>query len=149
MSITISAHPDLALHRIDFFGSIKGAEIAALANTHSTHKDWAGADTIHVVDEAADLSEIDHAGLDKVRAHYQALHRTIDFFLLRRAGWVCVKPQALNLVEYWLKGRHSLDGQGTEVNLVQRWQDLTDVFTVEELAAAERGHGLAELWRVG
>lgn len=146
--IMIAAHAGLSLHVIAFTGCVLFSEIAALGRVHAEHKDWAGADTFHLVEADADLAALTNDQLDAVRAHYRDLHQSIAFFLVRRSGWVCLAPAARPTVEYWLRGRHSRDGQGTEIHLAATFAGLSALFSTDEIAAAAGRTDFVELWRV-
>ena len=148
MPIIITANESLALHVIRFFGQIAFSELELLGHAHAQNKDWAGADTIHIIANGADLSLLRRDQLDAVRAHYRAVHESIDFFLLRRSGWVCADPDALRVVEYWLRERHSRDGQGTELYLAATLNGLDELFTPDEIEAVANAQGFTELLRV-
>lgn len=148
MPITITANEGLALHVIRFFGQVAFSELEQLGRAHAQHKDWAGADTIHIIADDADLSLLSRDQLDAVRAHYRAVHESIDFFLLRRSGWVCADPDARRVVEYWLRERHSRDGQGTELYLAATLGGLDELFSVEEIDAVGKAAGFTELVQV-
>lgn len=148
MPIVIAANEDLSLHIIDFGGIVRFSELEALGRTHAANLTWAGADTVHIVDEDADLSEISEDQLDAMRAFYRTVHGGIDIFLVRRSGWVCRSPDAWRVVEYWLAERHSRDGQGTEVFLAATLPELGELFSAEELEAVAARQSFVELWRV-
>jgi len=148
LPISISINRSQAIHLIDFTGVVKFSEIVELGRTHAEHPAWAGADTFHIVDDAADLSQLTNAQLDTVRAHYRKLHQSIEFFLLRRSGWVCRSPDACRVVAYWLRERHSRDGQGTETFMAARLEDLADLFSREEVEAAAARLGFIEHLRI-
>lgn len=147
MPIAISANTELMLHVIDFSGVVAFSEIEALGRVHADNLSWAGADTFHIIEDNADLSAITDAHLDAMRAHYRTVHESIDFFLLRRSGWVCRSAQAWRVAEYWLRERHSRDRQGTEVCLAARLEDLSEMFSAEENAEVASRTEFVELWR--
>ncbi len=147
MPIAISANAELLLHVIEFSGVVPFSEIEALGRVHAANLSWAGADTFHIIDDNADLSEITDAQLDAMRAHYRTVHESIEFFLLRRSGWVCRSAEAWRVAEYWLRERHSRDGQGTEVYLAATLNELSELFSAEEIAAVASKMGFVELWR--
>lgn len=147
MPIAIAANEELLLHVIEFTGAVPFSEIEALGRVHAANLSWAGADTFHIIEDNADLSAITDAHLDAMRAHYRTVHEGIDFFLLRRSGWVCRSAQAWRVAEYWLRERHSRDGQGTEVYLAARLEDLSEMFSAEEIEAVAARTEFVELWR--
>lgn len=148
MPISIAINAELALHLIEFTGSVPFSELEELGRVHAENLAWSSADALHVVAEDADLSQLTHAQLDTLRAHYRKLHLSIDFFMLRRSGWVCRSPEACNIVEYWLRERHSRDGQGTEVFLASSIEDLDELFSHDEIEAAAARAGFVEHLRI-
>lgn len=147
MPIAIAENAELLLHIVEFSDIVRFSEIEALGQAHARNLSWAGADTVHIIDESADLSRITDAELDAMRAHYRAVYGSIDFFLLRRSGWVCRSPAAWRVAAYWLRERHSRDGQGTEVYLAATLDELCEMFSAEEIAAVTARAGFVELWR--
>lgn len=148
LPISISINSEHAIHVIDFAGAVRFSELVALGRTHADNPTWAGADTLHIVDDAADLSQLTNAQLDTMRAHYRKLHQSIEFFLLRRSGWVCRSADACRVVEYWLQERHSRDGQGTEVLLAMTLDGLADLFSPHEIQAVASRSGFIEYLRI-
>ena len=148
MPIVISANADLALQVVEFTGCVRFSDLTALAQTHAANRAWAGADTIHVVADDADLSLLTDDDLDVLRARYRKLHQSIDFFMLRRSGWACATPEACRIVEHWLRERHSRDGQGAEVYLASALDGLSELFSAEELQAVAARTGFVEQWRI-
>jgi hypothetical protein len=148
LPISISINPELALHVIDFSGRVQFSELGELGRVHAQNLPWASADTFHIIADDADLSALTHAHLDAMRAHYRQLHQSIDFFMLRRSGWVCGSADACRLVEYWLHDRHSRDGQGTEVFLAAALDELGDLFSEDEIEAARTRGGFTEQVRI-
>lgn len=147
MPIAIAANTELMLHVVEFSGAVPFSEVEALGRVHAANRSWAGADTFHIIDENADLSEITDAHLNAMRTHYRTVHESIDFFLLRRSGWVCRSAEAWRVAEYWLRERHSRDGQGAEVYLAATLNELSELFSAEEIAAVAAKAGFVELWR--
>lgn len=148
LPVTISINSELALHVIDFTGCVRFSEIEELGRAHAENLSWAGADTFHIVAEDANLAELTEARLDTVRAHYRGVHESIEFFILRRSGWVCRSADACRVVEYWLRERHSRDGQGTEVYLAATLDDLGELFSQDEIEAARTRAGFFEQLRI-
>lgn len=149
MSIVILANETLSLHLIRFGNVVGPDQLLALHAAHEARRDWAAADTIHVIEADADFSAIRREDLDELRARYRTLHMSIDFFLLRRSAWVCLAPGVRPLAEYWLRERHSRDGQGAELVLVEGFERLEDFFQPEEIVAAAGGNGFAVIWSLG
>lgn len=148
MPIVISANTDLALHVVEFTGTVRFSELTVLSQTHSANSAWSGADTIHVVADDADLSLLTQDDIDVLRAHYRELHQSIDFFMVRRSGWVCATSEACRIVEHWLRERHSRDGQGAEVYLASALDGLSELFSAEDLQAVAAKTGFVEQWRI-
>ena len=133
---------------IEFTGAVQFSELGELRRVHADNQAWASADTFHIVGDNADLSQLTNAQLDTLRAHYRELHQSIEFFMLRRAGWVCGSADACRIVEYWLHDRHSRDGQGTEVFLAAALDDLGELFSEDEIEAARTKAGFVEQLRI-
>jgi len=148
LAIIISENSDLKLHVVRFEARVMFAELCELGARHRERQDWAATDTFYIVDEGADLSDLTEGKLDVLRDHYRALHEGLDLFLLRRSVWVCRDAAACRVVEYWLKDRHSRDGQGADLMLVADLNDAADLFTREEIAAVHSDIGFVELARL-
>jgi len=148
LPISISINAELVLHVIEFTGAVQFSELGELGRVHGENLTWAGADTFHIVADDADLSQLTHAQLDTLRAHYRKLHQSIEFFMLRRSGWVCSSSEACGIVEYWLRERHSRDGQGTEVFLASSIEGLDELFSPNEIEAVAQRAGFVEHLRI-
>lgn len=135
----------LALQVVRFSARVTAGDFFQLHALHDTRRDWARSDVIHVVDADVDLSAVSHGELDDLRLAYRTLQSQIDFYVLRRSGWVCLSLSALPLVKYWLQGRHSHDGQGTELILAGDYEGLSGLFAPEELEAARSGTGFMQV----
>ena len=94
---------------------------------------FAAADAVHIIGETADLSRLQLSELDTLRAHYAKLQRGLDLYMVRRSAWVCSTATTCRLVEYWLDGRHSRDGQQTEVVVAADVADVFPLFSQEEI----------------
>lgn len=148
MPILVQEHSTLRLHRIVLHGRVVFGELYNLLALHKLNRDWAMADTFHIVAEDADLSDLTPASLDVLRAEYRALQQSLDFHLVRRALWVCTTPEAWAMAEFWLKDRHWRDGQGSELLLVARLEDGADLFGADEIEAGQRDQGWVTLARI-
>jgi hypothetical protein len=144
LPISISINTALALHVIDFTGCVRFSELGELGRVHAQNLPWASADTFHIVADDADLSELTDAHLDTLRAHYRQPQQSIEFFIVRRSAWVRASSEACRIVEYWLHDRHSRDGQGTEVCVAAALDDLSDLFSEDEIEAARTRAGFVE-----
>jgi len=147
MAIVISENEHLKLHVIRFQERVTFNELCALGACHRERPTWAAADTLHIVEEGADLTDLTEGKLDVLRQHYRALHQSLELFLLRRAVWVCRDAVSCRIVEYWLQDRHSRDGQGTDLMLVADLHDAAELLTAEEISAAQDDCGFLELAR--
>lgn len=148
MPILIAGHERLNLHVVRFQARVSFNELCQLGARHNERKDWAATDAFYIIEENADLSDLTESKLDVLREHYRALHQSLDLFMLRRSAWVCREATACQIVEYWLKDRHSRDGQGADVMLVADFSDAADLFSEEEIAAAQHDLGFTDLARI-
>ena len=148
MPILIQEHSQLRLHRIVLQGRVMLSELFNMLALHKLHRDWAAADTVHVVEDDADLSDLSGAALDALRAEYRTLQADLDLFVVRRALWLCRSKRAWELAEYWVKDRHWRDGQGSELMLVANLDDAGELFAADELAAAARNDAWVDRARI-
>lgn len=149
MPITLSMHRRLGFHLVRFGDVVTFTELAELGRLHSAIPQFAGADAIHIIEPDADLSRLQLSELDVLRAHYAQLQRSLDLYLVRRAAWVCSTAATCRLVEYWLDGRHSRDGQQTEVVMAADVAEVFPLFSREEIAAAQAGREFIQLSHIG
>jgi len=149
MSITLSMHRRLGFHVVRFESVITFAELAELARLHSAFPVFAAADAVHIIGETADLSRLQLSELDTLRAHYAKLQRGLDLYMVRRSAWVCSTATTCRLVEYWLDGRHSRDGQQTEVVVAADVADVFPLFSQEEIEEVQAGREFTEISRIG
>lgn len=147
MAIVISENIDLKLHVIRFHERVTFNELCELGARHRERPEWAAADTFHIVEEGADLSDLTEGKLDVLRVHYRALHQSLELFMVRRAAWVCRDAVSCRILEYWLQDRHSRDGQGTDVMLVANIKDAADLFSDDEIAVVQNEIGFVEIAR--
>jgi hypothetical protein len=149
MTITLSMHRRWGFHHVRFEDEVTFAELTELGRLHAAFPVFAAADAIHVIDEAADLSRLQPSELDILRAHYANLQRRLDLYMVRRSAWVCSTAATCRLVEYWLDGRHSRDGQKTEVCMAADIAEVFPLFSREEIEAVQVGRELTEISRIG
>jgi len=149
MSITLSMHRRWGFHLVRFEDVVTFSELVELGRLHATFPVFAGADAIHVIDADADLSRLQLSELDALRAHYARLQQSLDLYLVRRSAWVCSTAQTCRLVEHWLDGRHSLDGQKTEVLMAADVADIYPLFSRDEIEAVEMQGEFTEISRIG
>jgi len=142
-------HRRLGFHLVRFEGEVTFAELAELGRLHAAIPVFAAADAIHVIDEAADLSQLQFGELDVLRAHYAKLQSGLDLYMVRRSAWVCSTAATCRLVEYWLDGRHSRDGQQTEVLMAADVTELFPLFSREEIEDVQTGREFTEISRIG
>ncbi|ANP47721.1 hypothetical protein [Candidatus Viadribacter manganicus] len=83
-----------------------------------------------------------------MRQHYRVLHTSSDFFLLRRVAWVCESREARSVVSYWMKDRHSRDGQGSELLLVRNIREVGDLFSGDEINSLKAANEFAGILRL-
>ena len=132
-----------------FEGVITFAELAELGRLHAAFPVFAAADAIHVIDEAADLSRLQLSELDLLRAHYAKIQSGLDLYMVRRSAWVCSTAATCRLVEHWLDGRHSRDGQQTEVVMAADLADVFPLFSEEEIEEVLAGAEFTQISRIG
>lgn len=149
MPITLSVHRRLGFHLVHFEDEVGFAQLVELAKLHAAIPAFAAADAIHLIDENADLSRLQLSELDILRAHYAKLQSGLDLYLVRRSAWVCRTATACRLVEHWLDGRHSRDGQKTEVMMTGNVDDVFPLFSREEIEAVQVRREFTELSQIG
>ena len=148
MSITLALNRLWGFHVIRFEDRVTFDELVRLGRLHQSLPSFAAVDAIHIIDENAELSALSLEHVDALREHYAKLQRGIEFYMVRRAAWVCATAEACRIVEYWLAGRHSRDGQGTEVCLAASLAEITSLFSEEEIDAVEAWSDFTELARI-
>lgn len=148
MPITLNLNRIWGFHVIRFQDPVTFEQLTQLGRLHQSLPSFASADAIHIVDENADLSALLPEHVDTLREHYATLQRSIDFYMVRRAAWVCATAEACRIVEHWLAGRHSRDGQGTEVCLAASLAEITPLFSKEEIDAVAAWSDFTELARI-
>lgn len=142
-------HRRWGFHVVRFEGVITFNELAELGRLHAAFPVFAAADTIHLIDDAADLSRVQPGELDVLRSHYAKLQSGLDLYMVRRSAWVCSTAATCRLVEYWLDGRHSRDGQQTEVVMAADLADVFPLFSQEEIEEVRAGAEFTEISRIG
>ena len=142
-------HRRWGFHLLRFEGVITFAELAELGRLHAAFPVFAAADAIHVIDEAADLSRLQLSELDLLRAHYAKIQSGLDLYMVRRSAWVCSTAATCRLVEHWLDGRHSRDGQQTEVVMAADLADVFPLFSEEEIEEVRIGSEFTQISRIG
>jgi len=141
MPIRIEENAALRIHLITFSGKVIAAELRQLAALHEERRDWAAMDTVHRILAEADFSAVALSDLDWLRQHYRLLHQSMNLHLLRRAIWLCENPVVMDLVAYWTQGRHTRDGQQTEVRAASSFAEFDDLFDGDEVDAVQTGSG--------
>lgn len=145
MPITIEENAALRIHLITFSGKVSAAELRQLAAVHDERRDWAAMDTVHRILAESDFSAVAFADLDWLRQHYRRLHQAMNLHLLRRAIWLCENPAVTDLVAYWTAGRHTRDGQQTELRAASSFAAFDDLFDPDEIAAVQTRSGFVAL----
>lgn len=148
MTIVISEHASLKIHRICFSGTLSVDQLRRMIALHEEHPRWAVADSIHIIEPTTDLSQITDDHIDAVRDRYRALYASLAFYLVRRSVWVCRIPEAWRMVEHYLRDRHSRDGQSAEVMLVADLRDSGDIFANDEIDGLGDTTAFRELARI-
>lgn len=148
MAISLNLNRLWGFHVIRFEDRVTFDQLVQLGRLHQSLPSFAAADAIHIIDTSADLSALLPEHLDRLREHYAKLQRSIDFYMVRRAAWVCATAEACQIVEYWVAGRHSRDGQGTEVCLAANLADTAALFSAEEIEAVVKWLDFTELARI-
>ena len=146
--IVVSEIVDLDIQIIRFSDVVDFRQLKELARAHVANTAWASSDVIHFFDESAALASIRNAHVDLLRHHYRELYRGLDLIVLRRAGWVCCTAPQWRLVEYFLRERHALDGQATELMMASDLTGLYPLFGHDELNDVASAPGI-ELFRTG
>jgi hypothetical protein len=147
LPIGVSVNVELAIEVVRFTGRVTLWEVTQLVRLHEARPDLITADSVQIVDEDADLSDLTPVRLEGLRDHYSQLLQRADFLLLRRSGWICRSASACSVVEFWLDGRHSRDGQGTDVCLIADVRDLDLLFSDDEIEAVAAARGFVEAAR--
>ncbi len=148
MPITALINEKLGLRVHDLSGAIAPSEFVEIANFYRTNPHWNRADLLSFAREDVDLSNFSSEHVEGLRGLYRELHHTGDFFLLRRSAWVCSHPGGWRLLEEFLRDRHALDGQGTEVCLVRTIAETICLFDQEEVEALTNRRDFRELIRI-
>ena len=149
MPIAAHINEKLGLRVHDIFGAIAPSEFADIANFYCANPHWNRADLLSLVRDDIDLSNFSPEHLAGLRALYRELHEHGDFILLRRSAWVCSHVSGWRLLEEFLKDRHALDGQGTEVCLVATLPEASCIFDQNEIEAVTSWRDFRELVCVG
>lgn len=148
MPITLSMHRRWSFHVVRFEDVVTFAELTELGRLHSAFPVFAAADAIHIVEPEADLSSLHLDELDVLRDHYARLQQGLDLYLVRRSAWVCSTAATCRLVEYWLDGRHSRDGQKTEVVMAADVADVFPLFSRDEIEAVKIQDEFTQISRI-
>jgi hypothetical protein len=94
MTIIVSLHDAFELQTVHFSNALDHQQLLAVYDFHNSHRDYAAADTVSIVAPETDLSALSLEQLDDVRRRYGILHSSLEFFVLRRSGWLCLAPAA-------------------------------------------------------
>jgi hypothetical protein len=148
MTIVVRLHDALSLQTVCFSQCVTYAQLLQLYEFHCRNRNFAATDTVSTISPQLEFGALTKDQLDDVRARYGALHSSIEFFMLRRSGWVCQAPGARATLDYWLSGRHSRDGQSAEVSIVARLEDLATMFAPLELQALSTMEGFRTLLEI-
>jgi hypothetical protein len=149
MPITLSMHRRLGFHLIRFEGVVTFDELVELGRLHAAFPVFAAADAIHIIEPDADMSQLQLSQIDLLREHYAHLQKGLDLYLVRRSAWICSTATTCRLVEHWLDGRHSLDGQQTEVVIAADLEGVSPLFLREEIEAVKEAQEFTQITRIG
>lgn len=136
--IVVSELVDLDIQIIRFSNIVDFRQVKGLARAHAANTAWASSDVVHLFDESAAIVSVRDAHIDLLRRHYRELYRALDLIVLRRAGWVCRTAPQWRVVEHFLRDRHALDGQATELTIASELDGLYPLFTRDEIHAVSR-----------
>jgi hypothetical protein len=148
MPIIAHINEDLGIRVHNIFGFITPNDFVELARFHRAHPQWVRTDLVSMVDADADVSSVTLQHLTALRSDFRQLHENASFVMVRRHAWVCPHVAGWRLLEEWLDGRHSHDGQGTELILVTDLASADRLFDQAELAAVASMQGFRELMRI-
>lgn len=147
MAITLQRSRAGDFQIVRFAGRLTFEGLAPLGKLHQALPALAAADCIHIVEDDADLSALTTEHMDQIRAFYAALHGSIEFYMIRRAAWVC-PAQARGMIGYLLAGRNSRDGQGTEICLAGDLPRIAPLFSEDEIKSVIDGSSLTDIVRI-
>jgi hypothetical protein len=148
MPIIAHINEELGIRVHNIFGFVTPNEFLALAQFHRAHPQWVKTDLVSIVDTDADVSSITPQHLAALRGDFRQLHQAANFILVRRHVWVCANVAGWRLLEDWLDGRHSHDGEGTEICLVASLAAADCLFDKVEIDAVGNLQGFRELTRI-
>lgn len=147
MAITLHRSRTGDFQIVRFAGRLTFEGLAPLGKLHQALPGLAAADVVHIVDDNADLSMLTTAHMDQIRAFYTELLGSMEFYMVRRAAWVCPGP-ARAMIGYLLAGRNSRDGLGTEVRLTADLPSIAPLFSEEEVKSVIDGASFTEILRI-
>ena len=148
MPIIGHINEDLGIRVHNIFGVITPNDFVELARFHRAQPQWVRTDLLSMVDADADVSGVTLQHLTSLRSDFRKLHENAGFVMVHRHAWVCPHVAGWRLLEAWLDGRHSHDGQGTELVLVSDLAAAACLFDQAELAAVASMQGFRELMRI-
>lgn len=148
MPIIAHINEELGIRVHNIFGFVTPNEFLELAQFHRAHPQWVRTDLVSIVDTDADVSSITSQHLAALRGDFRQLHESANFVMIRRHVWVCPNVAGWDLLEQWLDGRHSHDGQGTELYLVASLAAADCLFDCSEVEAVASLRGFRELTRI-
>lgn len=146
MPITAHYNEMLRLRVHCYSGFVQPTDIQQLAAFYAENRQLVLTDVISIIDEdVTDTSALVLPTLPAFRKQFRELHIAANFLLLRRSAWVCPSRAAWPVLEQWLDGRHSHDGQGSEVCLVATLAEIDILFDEDEIEAVQSWHGFRQL----
>lgn len=141
MTVTAYINRELGIRVHRIAGRTTAREFLLAVSFYKAHPDHARTDLITFVDENVDVSDFPPGDLDELRAAFQSLYKALDLQIVLRSAWICPSVCAWPLIEDWLRNRHSRDAMATEVSLVTRLEEASDLFDASELAAVRAWTG--------
>lgn len=146
MPVVFRHNEAIDLNKVEYSGAVTRAELDALSGFAAPNPIHMRRDTLNVVAPGA-WFDVSDAYLDALFARYRALYAHLQFEMLRRAAWVCLSDVAAPKLAYWLSG----DTRKSMFSAVRQFDNFAEagewlVLGADEIAAAVRGDGFAELF---
>lgn len=143
MPIELFDQQELGFHVVRMTGALDNGQLRRLHRFHAENVQWLKSDVIHILTRDLDCSPVELGEIDALRSDYSTLFRSLDLYLVRRAGWLCLSASAMAYVDRWLRGRHAHDGLGADIMLAVELARLAPVFEEEELEAVRAWRGFS------
>lgn len=151
--ITASINDALGIRTYDYTGELSAKQFHDLANHYQREPAHVNTDLVTFLHAGLGASADLAAEIPAIRAAFRELNLRNEVIVVRRSLWVCAEPRQRPLVEAFLRGRHSLDGQGVDSHIVDDLNEALGVFEADELQAIAARDGFeiyAEFaWTIG